>query len=134
MTEMKTILFVDDDPIIVQVYRGPLKNAGFEVVVVDDGLAAMKVVLELRPDLVLLDVVMPKVEGAYVLKFIRSRPELKATKVIVLSNATQADIAKDVLSQNPDRVFSKLQSTPKDLLKAVKELLGGDSPAPPQTS
>jgi len=131
---MKTILFVDDDPIIIQVYRGPLKNAGYQVEVAEDGLAAMKIVLQLRPDLVLLDVMMPKVDGGYVLKFIRSRPELKATKVIVLSNATNADVAKDVLAQNPERVFLKSQSTPKELLKVVNGLLGGDSPAPEQTS
>ena len=131
---MKTILFVDDDPIIIQVYRGPLKNAGYQVEVAEDGLEAMKVVLQLRPDLVLLDVLMPKVDGGYVLKFIRSRPELKATKVIVLSNATNADVAKDVLAQNPERVFLKSQSTPKELLKEVNELLGGDAPAPQQSS
>ena len=121
---MKTILFVEDDPIIVQVYRGPLKNGGYQVEVAEDGLVAMKVLLQLRPDLVLLDFLMPKVDGTYVLKFIRCRPELKATKVILLSSATHADIAKEVLAQNPDRVFLKSQSTPKELLKAVNELLG----------
>jgi CheY-like chemotaxis protein len=126
---MKKILFVEDDPIIVQVYRGPLKNAGFQVDVAEDGLKALRVLLDLRPDLVLLDVMMPKVDGTYVLKFIHSRPELKDTKVIVLSNASLADLAKEALAQNPDRVFLKSQSTPKELLKAVHELLGGESPA-----
>ena len=130
---MKKILFVEDDPIIVQVYRGPLKNAGYEVEVAEDGLKALKVLLDLRPDLVLLDVMMPKVDGTYVLKFIRSRPELKHTRVIILSNASLADIGKEALAQNPDRVFLKSQSTPKELLKTVKELLGdGSSAAPPQ--
>jgi two-component system chemotaxis response regulator CheY len=126
---MKKILFVEDDPIIVQVYRGPLKNAGFHVDVAEDGLVALKIILDVRPDLVLLDVMMPKVDGTYVLKFIHSRPELKETKVIVLSNASLADVGKEMLAQNPDRVFLKSQATPKELLKAVKELLGGDAPA-----
>jgi CheY-like chemotaxis protein len=121
---MKTILFVDDDPIIVKVYRGALEKAGFRVEVAEDGLVAMKVILQLRPDLVLLDVMMPKVDGAYVLKFIHSRPELKDTKVVVLSAASMADIAKGVLEQNPDRVFLKSQSTPKELVKVVAELMG----------
>ena len=127
---MKTILFVEDDPIIIQVYRGPLKNSGFQVEVAEDGLVAMKLIPQMRPDLVLLDVMMPKVEGTYVLKYIRSRPELKATKVIILSNATNADVASEVLAQNPDRVFLKSQSTPKDLVKAVTELLGEGDPVP----
>jgi CheY-like chemotaxis protein len=128
---MKTILFVDDDPIIVKVYSSPLKKAGFQVEVAEDGLVAMRVVLQLRPDLVLLDVLMPKVDGTYVLKFIRSRPELKDTKVIVLSDATNADAAHEVLAQNPDKVFLKSQSTPKELLKAITDLLGAPTPSTP---
>lgn len=122
---MKTILFVDDDPIIVQVYLGPLKNAGYRVEVAADGLEAMKVLLQLRPDLVLLDVLMPKLDGAYVLEYIHSRPELKATKVIVLSGAALADAAKPTLAQRPDRVYLKSEVTPPTLLQAVNELLNG---------
>jgi CheY-like chemotaxis protein len=128
---VKTILFVEDDPIIVQVYRSALLKAGFQVDLAADGLDAMKMVLQLRPDLVLLDVLMPKVDGTYVLKFIRSRPELKATKVIILSNATIADAGHAAVSQNPDRAFLKSQSTPKELIGVINELLGeGTNPAP----
>jgi CheY-like chemotaxis protein len=128
---LKTILFVEDDPIIVHVYSGALKNAGFKVELAEDGLSAMKMLLPVHPDLVLLDVMMPKVDGTYVLKFIRSRPELKATKVIVLSNAKYADIARDVLVQNPDRVFLKAEATPRELVRAINELLGeGQTPGP----
>jgi chemosensory pili system protein ChpA (sensor histidine kinase/response regulator) len=121
---MKTILFVEDDPVIVQVYRSPLEKAGFRVEVAGDGLEAMKNLLQLRPDLVLLDVMMPKVDGTYVLKFIRSRSELAHTRVIVLSSATKADIARDVLAQNPDGVFLKSQCTPKELIRTVEEMTG----------
>jgi len=127
---MKTILFVEDDPIIVQVYRGPLQNAGFQVEVAEDGLVAMKVILQLQPDLVLLDVMMPKVEGTYVLKFIRSRPELSGTKVIILSNVTNSDVAAAVYTQKPDRVFTKSQATPREVIKAAIELLGDGTSAP----
>ena len=121
---MKTILLVDDDPIILQVYRGPLERAGYQVKVADDGLAAMKVVLQLRPDVVVLDVLMPKVDGAYVLRYIHSQPELRGTKVIVLSSAALADAAKTTLDQNPDRTFLKSEVTPKIMLQAISELLG----------
>lgn len=120
---MKTILFVDDDPIIIQVYRGVLKNAGYRVEVAADGLEAMKLMPQLCPDLVLLDILMPKMDGAYVLNFIHSQPELKATKVIVLSSAAMADAAMTTLVQNPDRVYLKSEMTPQELLEAVNELL-----------
>jgi DNA-binding response OmpR family regulator len=123
---MKTILFVEDDPVIVQVYRGPLQQRGFEVQVAEDGLVAMKGILQLRPDLVLLDVVMPKVDGKYVLNFIRSRSELKATKVIILSVATYADAGAEAVAQRPDAFFLKSQCTPSLLVEKINELLGGE--------
>jgi CheY-like chemotaxis protein len=125
---MKTILMVEDDPLIVQVYRGPLKNRGFNVEVAEDGLVAMKGLLQWRPDLVVLDVMMPKVDGAYVMKFIRSRPELEATKIIVLSNASIADAGTGTVAQNPDAVFLKGQCTPSLLAEKINELLGLPNP------
>jgi CheY-like chemotaxis protein len=128
---MKTILFVEDDPVIVQVYLGPLQQRGFEVLVAEDGLVAMKGVLQLHPDLVLLDVVMPKVDGKYVLNFIRSRPELKATKVIILSVATYADAGAEAVAQHPDAFFLKSQCTPSLLVEKINELLGVSEPPAP---
>ena len=129
---MKTILLVEDDPLIVQVYRGPLQKRGFEVHVAEDGLMAMKRLLQLRPEVVLLDVLMPKVDGKYVLKFIRSRPELQATKVIILSDATFADAGSEVVAQHPDAAFLKSHCTPHLLAEKINELLGGPEPLAPQ--
>jgi CheY-like chemotaxis protein len=125
-------MLVEDDPVIVQVYRGALQRRGFQVEVAEDGLVAMKNILQLRPDLVVLDVMMPRVDGTYVLKFIHSRPEIKDTKVIVLSNASIADAGSPVLAQNPDAVFLKSQCTPTMLAAKINELLGlAEPPAAP---
>lgn len=121
---MKTILFVDDDPIIVQVYRGALKNAGYLVEVAADGVAAMEILPQLCPDLVLLDILMPNIDGQYVLEFIHSRPELKAAKVIIFSDAALSEVAKSTLAQYPN-VYPKSGMTPKKLVQAVNELLDG---------
>ena len=75
---MKTILFVDDDAVIVQVYRARLLREGFDVEVAQDGLTAMKLLMAEKPDLVVLDLMMPKFSGADVLKFIRAEPALKS--------------------------------------------------------
>ena len=123
---MKTILLVDDDPIIVQVYRGPLQRGGYNVEVAEDGLVAMRLLVPLQPDVVVLDVMMPKVDGQYVLQYIRSKADLQHTKVIVLSNAAMADAGKTTMVQTPDRVFLKSEITPKELLKSINELLGAD--------
>ncbi len=127
---MKTILFVDDDPIVVQAYRMALERAGYKVETAGDGLAAMKVLLTLKPDAVLLDLMMPIVDGKYVLKFIRSQPELESTRVIILSDAAIADRGLEVRDLNPDRLLLKSQCTPKLLNETLAELLG-ESGSPP---
>ena len=127
---MKTILFVDDNPIVVQAYRMALERAGYKVETAADGLAAMKVVVSLKPDAVLLDLMMPIVDGKYVLKYIRSQPELESTRVIILSDATVADRGLEVRDLNPDRLLLKSECTPKLLTDTLAELLGGSGSPP----
>ena len=82
----KRILFVEDDVLIARIYGSKLEEVGFEVTMAEDGLVAMKLLQELKPDLVVLDLIIPKLSGVDVLKFIRGEPELKATRVVVFSN------------------------------------------------
>ena len=107
---MKHIYLVEDDPIIIQVYCTALRKRGFLVTVAEDGLVAMKGLSQLCPDLVVLDVMMPKVDGTYVLKYIRSRPELSGTKVIILSNASIADAGSELFGVAGDDGCSILDS------------------------
>lgn len=125
---MKTILIVDDDPLISKIYRKPLADGGYRVEIAEDGLAAMKLLPQLRPDLVVLDVMMPKVDGPYVIRFIRSRPELKEAKIVVLSAAALADAGKTTLAENPDLVLLKAEATPKILLNVINAFLGQSGP------
>jgi CheY-like chemotaxis protein len=130
-TAAKIILLVDDNPLVVMAYRGALERRGFRVETAADGLDAMKKVLPLKPDLVVLDLLMPKVDGTYVLKFIHSHAELKSVRVIVLSDASIADAAQPALAQNPDAVFLKSQCTASRLVDKINELLGIVNPPAP---
>jgi CheY-like chemotaxis protein len=127
---MKTILFVEDDAVIIQAYRMGLERAGFRVEVAKDGLDAMKILLLLKPNLVLLDLMMPKLNGADVLKYIRSTPALKATPVIILSNASIADLGQEAIAFGADRVFLKALCTPRQLIGAADELLNSMALSP----
>ncbi len=120
----KTILLVDDNLLVVMAYRGALERRGFKVVTSGDGLEAMKTAMSLKPDLVVLDLLMPKVDGTYVLKFIHSEPSLKSVKVIILSDASKADVARAALAEKPDAVFLKSQCTAGALVEKINELLG----------
>jgi DNA-binding response OmpR family regulator len=69
---MKTIFLIEDDAVIVHVYRTRLLREGFQVEVAEDGLAALKMLPTVNADLVVLDLMMPKLNGVDVLKYIRS--------------------------------------------------------------
>jgi CheY-like chemotaxis protein len=121
---MKTILFVEDDTNIVEIYREGLLREGFEVLIAADGLAAMKSLHNTKPDLVILDLIMPKFSGAEVLKFIRSNPALKDTKVVVFSNDFMAEVALEAAKLSADATLLKFTCTLEQLINVVKTLLG----------
>lgn len=124
---MKTILFVEDDALIVRIYRLALERAGFLVSLAEDGLVASQMLHKSRPDLVVLDLMMPKVEGAVVIKFIRANPKLKDLPVIVLSAASIADQGVTAQKLGADHLLYKSECTPAILVALVNQLLDGNS-------
>src|SRR5258708_28479124 len=83
---MSKILLVDDDEVVVEAYRMKLAQQGFEVLTASDGLAAGNSLQASKPEVVVLDLMMPKFNGFVVLKYLRSEAELRAAPVLVLSN------------------------------------------------
>jgi two-component system alkaline phosphatase synthesis response regulator PhoP len=82
----KKILIVDDDADFREIFRTKLIQNGFEVITADDGMAALEVMKKQKPDLTLLDVEMPKLNGAECLARIKADPELQKQKVVFLTN------------------------------------------------
>jgi CheY-like chemotaxis protein len=124
---MKSIFFIEDDPIIVHVYQAKFIREGFHVEVAEDGLTAIKLLPAAKPNLVVLDLMIPKFNGVDVLKFIRAEPELKATPVIVLSNAYLTNLAQDAEKVGVELALLKSSCTPARLIHAVNVLLGDKS-------
>lgn len=123
---MKTIFFIEDDPVVVKVYGAKFEREGFRVEVAEDGLAAMKNLLKVKPDLVILDLMMPKLNGVDVLKYIRSTPALKATPVIILSNAHMTALAQEAAAIGAEKALLKSSCTPRRLLEVITGILSGD--------
>jgi len=122
---VKTILFVEDDAIIVQVYRAKFVREGFNVEVAQDGLTAMRLLPSVKPDLIVLDLMMPKFSGVDVLKFVRAEPTLKSTPVIILSNAYMTELAQQAAELGVELALLKSGCTPAQLLDAANKLLNG---------
>ncbi len=120
---MKTILFVDDDPLVLELYRKKLVQGGFEVRTATDGLEAVKLLTGFKPDFVVLDLMMPKLSGADVLRFIRGKPELAKVPVIALTNAFMSDQARSVNALGVERAIIKGDCTPAKLLEIISQSL-----------
>ena len=119
----KTILYVEDDPVVLMAYRHRLEREGFSVESAKDGLEAMKVLLRLAPDLVVLDLMLPKFDGTEVLKFMQANPRLKTVPVIILSTNSIVDAEEEHVLERANKRLLKDQCTFPLLLGAIQELL-----------
>ena len=120
---MKKVLYVEDDTLIARLYGQKLAEAGYEVYVVEDGLAAIRWMAQYTPDLVILDLLMPKMTGADVLKFMRQRPELRSVRVIVFSNSFLSSLTKQVAEANVETALIKSAVTPAQLVNVVNDVV-----------
>ena len=124
---MKTIFLIEDDPVVVKVYGAKFEREGFGVEVAPDGLVALKMLAAVKPDIVVLDLMMPKLNGADVLKFIRSTPALKAIPVIILTNAyvSMTSLGQQAEAIGAEKALLKSSCTPGQLIDVINDLLGG---------
>ena len=90
----KTILLVDDDPLIIRMYEANFKREGYDVLVASNGEEAVVQISKQKPDLILLDVMMPKMNGVETLKKLKSDEHTRDIPVIMLTNL--GDKAEDV--------------------------------------
>jgi len=118
----KKILIADDEPNIVTALEFLLGRAGYEVSIARNGDEALEAVLRERPDLVLLDIMLPAKSGYEICKRIRERPELAGMKVVMLSaKGRDAEVNKG-LALGADLYVTKPFST-ADLMTRIKDLL-----------
>ena len=115
----RTILFVEDDAVVLTTYRNLLQREGFRIETAQDGLEALKALSQATPDLVVLDLMLPKFDGADVLKFIRADPRLKVVPIIIFSNVQITDFAEDAIT----RQLRKTDCTPSILVQTIQEML-----------
>ena len=122
---MKKILQVDDDAVVLEIYRQKFVRNGFEVETATDGLAAVRSLSASRPDLVVLDLMMPKLSGVDVLKFIRGRPAVAPIPVVILTNSFMGLRGQEASSLGVERAISKSECTPARLLAIANDVISG---------
>ena len=118
---MKSILLVEDDPFILDIYTTKLKQSGFNVDTAQDGEAAIRKLEENKPDLLVLDIVLPQVDGWEVLRRIKANQELKDLKVIVFSNLGQKEEIEKGMKLGSVKYLIKAHYTPSEIVEEIKK-------------
>jgi CheY-like chemotaxis protein len=127
---MTKIMVVEDDQSLREIYSIRLTAEGYEVVSAGDGEEALAIAVKERPDLVLSDVMMPKISGFDMLDILRSTPETKDIKVIMMTALSSDDQRKRGENLGADKYLVKSQVGIEDVIAAVHEVLGGAAGAP----
>ncbi len=120
---MKKILIVEDDQLVATAYKKRFREAGYEVDWAPDGLEGIKMVSALKPEVVLLDLLMPRLDGIEVLKYIRSHPDLKDLPVVVFSNSYMTNLVENAWRAGADQCLMKASTTPAQLFDAVNKAM-----------
>ncbi|MBZ9569591.1 response regulator [Patescibacteria group bacterium] len=121
---MKQILLVEDDPFVIDIYTTKLKEAGFFIEIAEDGEEALRKIKEKKPDLLVLDIVLPNIDGWELLEKIRTELGFEDLKVVVLSNLSQKSEVEKSLKFGVIKYFIKAHFTPSEVVEEIKKILG----------
>lgn len=123
MATQKKIILVEDEPLLANLLRQRLEHEGMKVDLARDGEEALKLLRETKPDLILLDVILPKISGFELMETLRADPQFERAPIIILSNLGQdADIAKGQ-ALGAVQYFVKAKVSIEELVEEVKSFL-----------
>lgn len=125
---MAKILLVEDDISLRDVYYARLQAEGYELAVASNGEEALAMAVKERPDLIILDVMMPRISGFDVLDIIRTTPEIAHTRVIMMTALGSPEDRERGEKLGVDKYLVKSQVTLEDVVATIKKVL--ESPAP----
>ncbi len=128
---MAKILLVEDDTNLSEIYQARMEAEGYIVVAASDGESALAVAAKEKPDLIISDVMMPRISGFEMLDILRNTDGLKNTPVIMLTALGQADDKSRAEQLGADRYLVKSQVTLEDIVNAAHSILEGDNTALP---
>lgn len=123
MAEHKKVLIIDDDPTLQEMYSGRFKKSHFEVLSATNGDLGIKLALEERPDIILLDLMMPVKGGLGALDVLKTMPETKDIPTIILTAYPDDTYRVKSTRSGADLFLSKSEIMPGDVVQKVQELL-----------
>jgi DNA-binding response OmpR family regulator len=121
---MKKILIIEDDQIVANVYSNKLAHEGYQTEVALDGENGLKVMRTFQPQMIIVDLMLPKMSGVEVIKQIRSEADFAKLPVIVFSNTYLTNMIQEAWKAGATKCLSKSSSSPKDVLDMVRQAIG----------
>lgn len=122
-TNQPTILLIEDEEMISSMYKTKFTMEKLDLVTAADGETGLKLAKERKPDIVLLDIILPKIDGFQVLRELKADPDLKAVPVVLLTNLGQESDIEKGKKLGADDYFVKANHTPADIVAKVKTVL-----------
>ena len=120
---MTKVLLVEDDVALREIYSARFSAENFEVASAGDGEEALTKAISEKPDIIILDIMMPKISGFDILDILRATPETKNTKIIIMSALSQASDIEKGARLGADAYLVKSQATLSDVIDKTKEIL-----------
>jgi DNA-binding response OmpR family regulator len=120
---MTKIAIIEDDAAIHQMYRMKFETEGFDVQLASDGKTGVELIKKFKPDIALLDLQMPEVDGLEALRKIRSESWGKDLKVIILTNLGEEESSPEIRQLGVSGYIVKADLTPRQVVARVKEAL-----------
>ena len=117
------VAIVEDDQAIAQMYRIKFEAEGYDVDTAENGLLGLELAENMKPDIILLDLMMPEMNGSEMLAKLRATSWGRNIKVVVLTNMGEQEIPEEVKQLNVSAVILKADMTPKQVADLVKKLL-----------
>ena len=119
----KKILLIEDDSFLSEIYVAKFQESGFEVVVAHDGAMGLAKIKEQAPDLILLDIVMPNMDGFEILNAVKKDPSIQHIPVVILSNLGEQENVQKGLELGAVAYIVKAHYTPTEVVATVNEIL-----------
>lgn len=120
---MAKVLIVDDDPFILDMYSLKFRENGFEVATETSGKKIISEIQRARPDIILLDIVMPSIDGFEILKQIKTDPAVKHIPIIMLTNLGQKEDIERGMKLGAADYIIKAHFTPSEIVEKIKDFL-----------
>jgi len=125
---MKKILIIEDDQIVANVYRNKLVMEGYQTEIAPDGENGLKTMRNFKPDLIVLDLILPRMSGVDVIHEVRSESEFAKLPIVVFSNTYLTNMVQQAWKAGANKCISKASSSPREVVDVIRNTVGPGSP------